>query len=80
VSMLPDNPDMREFTYTLAVPSMVRFMPIWYATGRYMHVQEVLTGTYRYMMLQETTGVAHDLAPGYARKAKQWLVHGGGVP
>jgi hypothetical protein len=54
-------------------------MPIRCATGRYVHVQEVLMGTYRYMLLQETSGVAHDLVPGYARKAKQWLVHGGGV-
>jgi hypothetical protein len=54
-------------------------MMIWYATSRYMHVQEVLTGTYWYMLIQETSGIAYYLVPGYARKAKQWLVHGGGV-
>jgi hypothetical protein len=70
-------------------------MPIRYATERYMdvespdtidkvkakiHIQQVLMGTYMYMLLQETSGVAHDLVPGYACKAKQWLVHGGRVP
>jgi hypothetical protein len=33
------------------VPSMVRYMPIRYATGRYMHVQEVLTDTYQCILL-----------------------------
>jgi hypothetical protein len=61
------------------VPITDRYMMIRYATSRYMHVQEVLTGTYRYMLLQETGGDAYYLVPGYARKAKQWLVHGGGV-
>jgi hypothetical protein len=41
-----------------------RYMPIRYATGRYMHVQEVLTGTYRYMLIHETSGVTHYLVPG----------------
>jgi hypothetical protein len=54
-------------------------MMIWYATSRYMHVQEVLTGTYWYMLIQETSGIAYYLVPWYARKAKQWLVHGGGI-
>jgi hypothetical protein len=57
------------------VPIMDWYMMIRYDTSRYMHVQEVLTGTYRYMLIQETSGVAHYLVPGYARKAKEWLIH-----
>jgi hypothetical protein len=57
------------------VPITDWYMMIRYDTSRYMHVQEVLTGTYRYMLIQETSGVAHYLVPGYARKAKEWLIH-----
>jgi ubiquitin len=34
---------------------------IQYATSQYMHIQEVLTGTYRYMLIQETSGIAHHM-------------------
>jgi hypothetical protein len=45
----------------------------------YWTIQGCKGGARQYMVIQETSGVAHYLVPGYARKAKQWLVHGGGI-
>jgi hypothetical protein len=52
--VLSDNPNTRECTYTLGVPSTDWYMSIWYATGWYTGVQEVL-GSTCHMMIQEAS-------------------------